>query len=139
MLEENKLNKSCELQKFTIFVQSHRQFRRVSHTFFSLFHLAVGPRSFTTGLFCFGYLSDSGANDPRLIGAQECELKEVVGETRSKETVPVAREHRSTNGAIRVGGIAVVCFLRVVRKLFFLRSILKEKYVRELPNQRDSY
>lgn len=94
---------------------------------------------FTKGLFCFGYLLDSGANDPRLFGAQECELKEAAGETRAKETVPVARERRSTDGAIRVGGIAAVCFLRVGRKLFFLRSILKEKYVRELPNQRDRY
>src|ERR1700734_210962 len=64
----------------------------------------AGARRFTGGLFCFGYLPDSGANDPRLIGAQECELKEAVGETRSKETVPVARERRSTNGAIRAGG-----------------------------------
>jgi hypothetical protein len=138
-LEQNKLKKGHEFQKFIIFVSSYRQFRRFLYTFFSLFRLAPGPRSFTTGLFCFGYLPDSGANDPRLIGAQERELKEAVGETRVKGTVPVARERRSTDGTIRVGGIVSVCFLGVERKLFFLRSILKEKYVRELPNQRDRY
>lgn len=68
--------------------------------------LANWAAGFTWGLFYFGYLLDSGANDPRLFGAHECELKDAAGETRAKETVPVAKKHRSTNGAIRVGGIA---------------------------------
>src|ERR1700744_445850 len=108
---------TCFYEPNNLFLSFNGPFCPISHRI--LLKSFAGARWFTTGLFCFGYLLDSGANDPRLIGAQECELKEAVGETRAKETVPVAREHRSTDGAIRVGGVAAVYFLRVGRKLFF--------------------
>jgi hypothetical protein len=128
---------TCYYVKKDLFLLFNGRICPISHN--QVLNSFAGVWRVTAGLFCFGYLPDSGANDPRLIGAQERELKEAVGETRVKGTVPVARERRSTEGTIRVGGIVSVCFLGVGRKLFFLRSILKEKYVRELPNQRDRY
>lgn len=73
---------------------------------FEYFVLSKGRVISSRGFFRFGFLPDSGAKDLRLIGVHEHELKDAAGETRAKETVPVAKKRRSTNGAIRVGGIA---------------------------------
>lgn len=92
-----------------------------ANSIFGIKVLANWAAGFSRGLFYFGYLLDSRANDLRLFGAHECELKDAAGETRAKETVPMAKKHRSTNGAIRVGGIASmfpeVCLEKII---FFL-------------------
>lgn len=79
----------------------------------------AGARRFTVGLFCFGYLSDSRANDRRLNLAHGSVLKGAAGESQLKGAVPLAREPWSTDGAIRVGGIAVGIFLGVFRQIIF--------------------
>lgn len=94
----------------SLFLSSSVRLRANSHKRY-IKVLANWAAWFTTGLFCFGYLPDSGANDPRPNLAQGSVLRGAVGETRLKGAVPVTRECRSTMGAIRVGGIADSIFL----------------------------
>lgn len=92
MLSKNKLLKVDVSKKYYIFGATSRPSRRIFNNNFSLSGLATGPRSSTAGLFYFGYLSDSGANDPHLCLTHERVLEEAVGDSGFKGALRVARK-----------------------------------------------
>lgn len=72
-----------------LFLSFSGPFCPISHKF--LLKSFAGARRFTVGLFYFGYLPDSGANDPRLCLTHERVLEGAVGDSGFKGTLRVAR------------------------------------------------
>jgi len=98
--------------------------------------LAIRAAYIRTGLFCFGHLSDSRANDRHLKWTPR---GEAVGSDRGisvSRHAAATREWRNTDGTIRLDGLVYSIFLRCRTNLFFFVLYLKEKYVRELPISR---
>lgn len=65
-LNQNKLKKVNDFNKFITFTSLRRQFSRSIHTFFSLFRLATKAACLFTGLFLCPYLNGSNFNGPDL-------------------------------------------------------------------------
>lgn len=90
-----------------------------SISFFEYLVLANWAAWFTTGLFCFGYLPDSWANDQRLCLAQERVLEGAVGDSGFQGTLPVATKPGGFDNWLHDSGDVVDSFPSVSFGLFF--------------------
>lgn len=118
-LEFNKLIKVADFGKIITFVSLRRQSCRSIHTFFSLFGLATRASCTTTGLFCFGYLLDSRANDLHLCLTQERVLEGAAGDSGFKGILPVAMKLGGFDNWLYDSGNVVDPFPTVSFVLFF--------------------
>lgn len=124
---------TCYYVKKDLFLLLNGRFCPIFHS--QVLNSFAGAAWFTTGLFCFGYLPDSWANDQRLCLTQEGVLEGAVGDSGFKGSLLVAKKPGGVDNWLYDSGNVVDSFPTVSFGLFLnkYKIHLRDWYLFKLP------